>query len=213
MIDKLITFAKNWHTHNQDGHGFDHVFRVYKLAQSILSDYPMADQEIVLASALLHDTYDEKLVDDVPAAKQQVAAFLTSISFQEQTTVFDIIDNLSFSSQLEGTAKPLTLNGKIVQDADRLDAIGAFGIARTIQYGVSRKRELYDPEIHPQSYKTKAAYHAANTTTINHFYEKLFKISSTLHTAKAKQLAVPRDQIMHDFVKAIESEYRDVYGN
>lgn len=138
---------KNWHTHNQDGHGFDHVFRVYKLAQSILSDYPMADQDIVLAAALLHDTYDEKLVDDVPAAKQQVAAFLTSISFQEQTRVFDIIDNLSFSSQLEGTAKPLTLNGKIVQDADRLDAIGAFGIARTIQYGVSRNRELYDPEI------------------------------------------------------------------
>src|SRR5574337_1850315 len=87
MIDKLITFAKNWHTHNQDGHGFDHVFRVYKLAQSILSDYPMADQDIVLAAALLHDTYDEKLVDDVPAAKQQVAAFLTSISFQEQTRV------------------------------------------------------------------------------------------------------------------------------
>ncbi|MBR2762829.1 MAG: HD domain-containing protein, partial [Lactococcus sp.] len=105
------------------------------------------------------------------------------------------------------------INGQIVQDADRLDAIGAFGIVRTLQYGFDRKRELYNPDKLPQTFTSKAAYHAAEGTTINHFYEKLFQISESLHTEKAKQLARARDHIMREFVTAIEKEWADVYGD
>jgi uncharacterized protein len=107
----------------------------------------------------------------------------------------------------------LTLEGNIVQDADRLDAIGAFGITRTLQYGFARQRKHYDPAIQPKTYQTKSTYHACDSTTLNHFYEKLFKLSDTLHTDTAKKMAIPRDKLMRDFVNAIESEYNDVYGN
>ena len=213
MIDKIITFVKNWHQNNQDGHGFDHVFRVYKLAKLILQDYPTADEQIVLTAALLHDTYDDKLVNDVLAAKTKVVDFLTTIGFTKQDAVFEIIDHLSFSTEIEEGKPVLTLEGDIVQDADRLDAIGAFGITRTLQYGFARHRELYDPKIQPKTYKKKSEYHETNTTTLNHFYEKLFKLSNTLHTDTAKKMAIPRDKLMRDFVNAIESEYNDVYGN
>lgn len=213
MIDKIITFAKDWHKNNRDGHGFDHVFRVYKLAKLIVQDYPEADRQVVLVAALLHDTYDDKLVKDVAVAKSEVASFLTSINFTKHLEVFKIIDHLSFSSEIENHACLLTLEGEIVQDADRLDAIGAFGILRTLQYGFARQRKLYNPAIQPQAYQTKAAYRTADSTTINHFYEKLFKLSATLHTETAKKMAIPRDKLMRDFVNAIESEYNDVYGN
>lgn len=213
MIDKIISFAKDWHQNNRDGHGFDHVFRVYKLAKLILQDYPTADEQIVLTAALLHDTYDDKLVNDVLAAKTKVADFLKTIGFTNQDAVFEIIDHLSFSSEIEGGKPVLTLEGNIVQDADRLDAIGAFGITRTLQYGFARQRKLYDPAIQPKTYQTKSAYHACDSTTLNHFYEKLFKLSDTLHTDTAKKMAIPRDKLMRDFVNAIESEYNDVYGN
>ena len=102
MIDKIISFAKDWHQNNRDGHGFDHVFRVYKLAKLILQDYPTADEQIVLTAALLHDTYDDKLVNDVLAAKTKVADILTTIGFTNQDAVFEIIDHLYFSSEIEG---------------------------------------------------------------------------------------------------------------
>lgn len=213
MIDKIITFVKDWHQNNQDGHGFDHVFRVYKLANLIAVDYPVADRQVILVAALLHDTYDDKLVKDVLAAKTQVADFLTTIGFTKQDAVFGIIDHLSFSSEIQDGKPMLTLEGKIVQDADRLDAIGAFGITRTLQYGFARQRVLYDPKVQPKTYKTKSAYHETKSTTINHFHEKLFKLSDTLHTNTAKKMAIPRDKLMRDFVTAIESEYNDVYGN
>ncbi|WP_371863843.1 HD domain-containing protein [Lactococcus insecticola] len=216
----IMAFAKKSHADNHDGHGYDHVFRVYHLAEKILMDFPEdafsdVNHELVLAAALLHDTYDEKLVTDVAAAKANVADFLTKINFDEtlQKQLFDIIDHLSFSDGLSGEVYPLDINGQIVQDADRLDAIGAFGIARTLQYGFARNRELYNPDSLPQTFHSKADYHGAKGTTINHFYEKLFLISATLHTKKAQEMAVSRDKIMLDFVSAIKEEYADVYGD
>ena len=164
-----MAFAKNRHAHLTDGHDFDHIFRVYKLAEHILADYPQANRDLVLTAALLHDTYDDKLFEDVIVAKQEVVDFLTTLDLPYIDQVFEIIDNLSFSSNLDGSAQALDINGQIVQDADRLDAIGAFGIVRTLQYGFDRKRELYNPDKLPQTFTTKAAYHAAEGTTINHF--------------------------------------------
>lgn len=210
-MEKIIAFAKSNHAHLNDGHGFDHIFRVYQLAQQILVDYPQANRDLVLTAALLHDTYDEKLVTDVASAKQKVADFLDTINCTYVDQVFDIIDHLSFSDSLDGAPDTLDINGQIVQDADRLDAIGALGIVRTLQYGFAHQRELYNPDCPPQRFTSKADYHAAKGTTINHFYEKLFQISDRLHTQKAKQLAAERDQIMQAFVTAIEKEWADVH--
>lgn len=210
-MDKIIAFAKSKHAHLDDGHGFDHIFRVYRLAENILADYPEANRELVLTAALLHDTYDEKLVTNVAKTKQEVADFLVAINFAYPEQLFEIIDHLSFSESLDNPQYTLDINGQIVQDADRLDAIGAFGIVRTLQYGFAHNRELYHPDYPPQTFTSKTDYHAAKGTTINHFYEKLFQISETLHTQKAKQLAIEREHTMRVFVHAIEKEWADVY--
>jgi uncharacterized protein len=208
MLEKIAAYAKDIHELNGDGHGFDHIQRVVHLARQILQDYPEANADIVLAAAYLHDTYDEKLVADVTAAKQLTIDLLEDIAFPWPGEVITIIDNMSFSSNLENK-QPLTLEGQIVQDADRLDAIGAMGIVRALQYGFKKGREVYNPNIAPAHFQDKKAYHYNEGTTINHFYEKLFLIKDQLNTAAARRLAAPRDQLMHDFVTQYEREYHE----
>ncbi|PCS00231.1 HD domain-containing protein [Lactococcus fujiensis] len=211
QLQAVADFAQSVHEGNGDGHGFDHIKRVIALAQKILATEPEANAQIVLISAYLHDTYDEKLVDDVLMQKNKVADFLTSVSVDKNDAeeIFYIIDNMSYSSNLL-EKKSLNLNGKIVQDADRLDAIGAWGIVRTLQYGWKKGRELYNPEIKPMTYQSKADYHQQEkNTTINHFYEKLFLLKALLNTTEAKRIAASRDKIMHDFVSAIENESQE----
>lgn len=230
-LEKVADFARQIHAGNGDGHGFDHIERVVALAKRILLTEPKADAELVLCAAYLHDTYDEKLTDDVAGQKARVEEFLISVSadrieqddfvtpdknFSDMknkiSEIFYIIDNMSFSSNLS-EKKVLSLNGQIVQDADRLDAMGAWGIVRTLEYGWARKRVLYDPAIKPVSADNKADYHAAKGTTINHFYEKLFLLKDLLNTAEGKRIGVERDAIMHDFVASIEQEYETTTGS
>ncbi|CAM3105743.1 HD domain-containing protein [Lactococcus hircilactis] len=206
-LQKIARFAHEIHCENQDGHGFDHIERVVSLAQKILLTEPTANKKIVLSAAYLHDTYDEKITKNQAEQKEKVRKFLSALT-ETQTVdeILFIIDHMSFSSNLHEKIS-LNLNGQIVQDADRLDAMGAFGIARTLQYGFKKKRELYNPKIKPMTYASKAAYHQQEkNTTINHFYEKLFLLKGLLNTDKAKAMAVSRDKIMHDFVTAIERE-------
>ena len=178
MIDlkKIKRFAQEIHDKNNDGHGFDHIERVVALAQKILLTEPSANQELVLATCYLHDTYDEKLTDDVPKQKVKVAQFLNELKIDKKLIdeLFMIIDNMSFSSNLI-ERKTLSLNGQIVQDADRLDAMGAWGIVRTLEYGWAKNRVFYDPNLPPLDYNFKEDYHSQkNNSTLNHFYEKLF---------------------------------------
>ncbi|WP_347962701.1 HD domain-containing protein [Lactococcus formosensis] len=206
--EKIAAFAKKIHENNSDGHGFGHVSRVVKLAKQILATEPLADSNLVIAAAYLHDTYDEKICYDVTKQKQNVADFLTSLDFsqEKQDKVFYIIDNMSYSANLL-EKKELDINGQIVQDADRIDAMGAWGIVRTLEYGWSKGRTFYDPQILPEKFENKHTYHQNQGTTLNHFYEKLFLLKDLLNTAHAKKIAAKRDKIMHDFVTAIEEEY------
>ena len=206
--EKIAAFAKKIHENNNDGHGFDHVSRVVKLAKQILATEPLADPSLVVAAAYLHDTYDEKICCDVTKQKQNVADFLTSLDFsqEKQDKLFYIIDNMSYSANLL-EKKELDINGKIVQDADRIDAMGAWGIVRTLEYGWSKGRTFYDPQILPEKFENKHTYHQNQGTTLNHFYEKLFLLKDLLNTAHARKIAAKRDKIMHDFVTAIEEEY------
>ena len=206
--EKIAAFAKKIHENNNDGHGFDHVSRVVKLSKQILATEPLADPSLVVAAAYLHDTYDEKICCDVTKQKQNVADFLTSLDFsqEKQDEVFYIIDNMSYSANLL-EKKELDINGQIVQDADRIDAMGAWGIVRTLEYGWTKGRTFYDPQILPEKFENKHTYHQNQGTTLNHFYEKLFLLKDLLNTAHAKKIAAKRDKIMHDFVTAIEEEY------
>lgn len=207
-LEKIAEFAKKIHMENNDGHGFDHIERVVALANKILLTEPSANRELVLAACYLHDTYDEKLTDCAEQQKIFVSKFLNTVSTDSiiNKQIFFIIDNMSFSSNIE-SRKFLDINGQIVQDADRLDAMGAWGIARTLEYGWAHGRALYDPSDQPVSILTKADYHQKEGTTLNHFYEKLFLLEDLLNTDEAKNIGKKRNQIMHDFVTAIEQEY------
>lgn len=210
QIELIYDFTKSILAADQTGHGMDHIDRVRLLTTHILKTEPDADEFITLAAGILHDTYDDKLTADVAAAKQKVVAFLEKIDVttEQATEIFQIIDNMSWSTQRFGKSEPLTLAGQIVQDADRLEAIGAIAVARVIQYGVQAGHILYDPAMPPRELKTKAEYRdPTGETMINHFYEKLFLLKDYLNTAEAKRIGEKRDRVMRSFVTAFEDEW------
>lgn len=198
---------------NQDktGHSVDHVERTLALANKILVHEDTADSFIVRATVLLHDVYDDKLYetdDEVLAAKNQTISFLLSIGVEPESIdeIIYIIDNMSWSKSLDG-AKQLTLNGQIVQDADRLEAMGAIAITRAITYGVVKNRILYDPTIPPRVTRDKTEYRNDKSTTINHFYEKLLRIQDKLNTDTARQISDSRQQFMLSFLEQFKAEW------
>jgi len=208
----IMAFTNRVLADDQTGHDTTHIDRVVQLTEHILTTEPAADAFIALAAATLHDTYDDKLFADVNAAKQAVQEMLTDVDVTalQQTEIFQIIDNMSWSKQRFGQPEALSLAGQIVQDADRLDAIGAIAIARTIQYGSKKKRVLYNPAVLPRILASKAEYRDAkdDETTMNHFYEKLFLLKDYLNTSEGQRIGAKRDQAMHDFVTQFEAEWR-----
>ena len=195
---------------DETGHGFDHIQRVVGLADRISQSYPDADHLETLTAAYLHDVIDEKLVDDTVAASEEVRQFLTDQGFTsaQVDAIFLIMDNMSYHKTLDGTAKPLPLEGQIVQDADRLDAIGAIGISRAIYFGGHFGEKIYDPAVKPRTEMTHAEYrNLDNETIINHFYEKLLTLKDLMNTTAAKQLAEHRQQVMLDFLTEYKAEW------
>ncbi|ORI62565.1 HD domain-containing protein, partial [Leuconostoc mesenteroides] len=193
------------------GHSIDHINRVLALANKILAHEKKADAFVVRAAALLHDVYDDKLYDsqeDILAAKNNMISFLLSIGVHPEMIeeITYIIDNMSWSKLLEGT-QDLNINGQIVQDADRLEAIGAIAITRAITYGAVKNRVLYDPEIQPHLPQNKTDYRNQKSTTINHFYEKLLLIQDKLNTDTARKISESRQQFMLSFLAQFKAEW------
>ncbi|WP_334351608.1 HD domain-containing protein [Companilactobacillus sp. HBUAS56257] len=190
------------------GHNFDHIQRVVKTAKRLLNEEP-ANKLITLAAAYLHDVADDKLVSDPKELDLEIQKFLQTLgltSDQIEKILF-ITRNLSFSKSLENRQK-LSLEGQIVQDADRLDAIGAIGITRAIYYGGKHAETIYDPDILPRKNLNKAEYrNLSNETIINHFYEKLLKLTDMMNTPTAKKIAQARHQYMIDFLKEFKNEW------
>ena len=174
-----------------------------------LAEKEQADLYIVELAALLHDIADHKFHDGDETVGPKVAgAWLKQVDADESTIthVQQIIKNISFKGA--GVSTPMqTLEGEIVQDADRLDAIGAIGIGRAFAYGGHRNREMYNPEKSPTQHDSFEAYKSDKGPTINHFYEKLFLLKDRMNTTAAKEIAEKRHQFMKEFVDRFYQEW------
>lgn len=203
----IKTYALQRLAQDHSGHGTDHLERVNRLAHR-LATAEKANLNLTLAAAWLHDVIDDKLMADPQQARQDLINQLVTlkVSAADQQAIFEIIDHMSFSKSFNGPQK-LSLEGQIVQDADRLDAIGAIGIARALYYSGHVGEKIYDPAVAPREHLTKAAYRHQPGTAINHFYEKLFKLADLMNTPTAKQLAQQRTAVMHQFVDQFKAEW------
>lgn len=209
QINAIKDFSYQKMSHDATGHNFDHIQRVVRTAQNILKT-ETADPLITIAAAYLHDVADDKLVSDPAKLESEIQAFLMSIDFTEEQIkeVLDITHNMSFSKSLSKNPPKLTLAGQIVQDADRLDAIGAIGITRAIYYGGAHSETIYDPDILPREKMNKAEYrNLDNETIINHLYEKLLKLTDMMNTPTAKKIAQARHQYMLNFLDEFKAEW------
>lgn len=201
-------YAKEKLGSDRSGHDFYHVERVAKIAGKLAEEEGIQDTLLIEAASYLHDVIDDKVFEDVENEKEALKKFLKGLSFSDESIneIFDIIENISFSKELELGKAELTLAGQIVQDADRIDALGAIGILRTAYYGGHTQSPLYDPNLLPQEFKTKQEYRQ-KSTVINHFYEKLFKLPATMNTEAGKAEAQRRIVFMEEFLKRFYEEW------
>lgn len=207
MTDNEKRFIKSIFSGDSSGHDYYHTIRVYKLATKIAKQ-ENADVKTVRLAALLHDVDDIKLSPDTYATKKNAVDFMMANKVDEEIikVVCKIIDEVSFAGT--DSVVPDTIEGKCVQDADRLDAIGAIGIARTFAYGGSRGRKIYDPEIKPKIKMNKDEYQKnKNSTSINHFYEKLLLLKDMMNTTEGKKLAEHRQVVMQEFLNEFMLEW------
>lgn len=204
-IEPIIDYCQKNLSNERTGHDFFHAQRVARTAEKLMTE--SLDQEVVIAASYLHDLIDDKVVDDIQYAKEQLAILLLENDFTEEQCqhILKIIQEISFSYGLEHSPV-LTAEGKIVQDADRLDALGAIGIMRTAYYGGSHGSVLYNPQEMPRQLDTKKDYRK-NSSVINHFYEKLFTLSATMQTAEGKKEALRRERFMRDFLREFYEEW------
>jgi uncharacterized protein len=201
IIRKTTAYVKNIQQGEGSGHDWWHTFRVWQLAKHI-GQRETADLFIVQLAALLHDIADWKFHQgDESIGPQKAAAWLKQMSVDSTTTnqVTRIIKALSFKG---ARVKEVTmsLEGQIVQDADRLDAIGAIGIARCFTYGGFTRRPIYHPDQKPQLHQTATSYKNNHSPSINHFFEKLLLVKDRMHTKTAKQIARSRHDFMHQYL-------------
>jgi len=209
LISATEKFVKSHCSADATGHDWFHANRVRNMALRI-GRAEKADLLIIELAALLHDVDDWKLVGrSEVTASRRIRGFLESVaalSCETADHICEIIQTLSFKGA--GMASPMrTIEGKIVQDADRLDALGAIGIARTFAYGGAQGRLLYDPAIPPTLHKNSDAYRNSTAPTLNHFYEKLFLLKDRMNTDPARKIAEEREGFMKEFVERFLDEW------
>ena len=208
IIDKTILFVKEKLENAEGGHDWFHIERVYKNAV-LIAQGEGCDLTIVKLGALLHDIADSKFHNgDETVGPRTARTFLTSENVDEATIVhvINIIENISFKGgnfEKKFHSKEL----EIVQDADRLDAIGAIGIARCFNYGGFKNRALYNPAIAPKLNMSKEEYKNSDSPTLNHFYEKLLLLKDKMNTETGKKIALERHKYMENFLSQFYAEW------
>ncbi|KAB1160584.1 HD domain-containing protein [Tenacibaculum aiptasiae] len=208
IIQDTIEFVKETLKGAEGGHDYFHVERVYKNAL-LIAKTEKVDEFIVALGALLHDIADSKFYNgDETVGPKKARVFLESQNVSEAIIVHveKIIQNISFKGgnfEQKFTSPEL----EVIQDADRLDAIGAIGIARCFNYGGYKNRELYNPSILPNLNMTKEEYKKSTAPTINHFYEKLLLLKDKMNTATGKSIATKRHEFMEQFLQQFYNEW------
>lgn len=209
LIDSTITFAQETFTEAEGGHDWLHTLRVYNNAVTIGKAEGNVDMIVVQLGALLHDIADAKFHGgDEEIGPHTAREWLESQGADPALTdhVVNIVRHISFKGNLEGQ-RWMSRELAVVQDADRLDALGAIGIARTFNYGGHKGRLLYDPDVSPQLEMTAAEYKASTAPTLNHFVEKLFLLKDLMNTETGRKMAEERDRFLHEFYDRFLAEW------
>lgn len=201
-MDKIIEFVKKELNNDNSGHDFNHTKRVVNNAYKILKE-EKANEKIVITSCYLHDIVDDKLFSDTSFQIEKVRGLLNSLNYtiDEIKEIIYIITNISYrkSTTLD------SINAMIVRDADRLDAIGAIGIIRTIEYGNSHNRKFYDDN-NLKYENNRYSFNESSDTTLSHFYDKLLKLYDLMHTDAGKKLAKKRAEFLKIFLDEFYEE-------
>lgn len=211
IVEKTIEFVKKALHEAESGHDWLHIERVYNNAMKIAADEPHANLLIIKLGALLHDIADAKFHNGNEDIGPEIAKkFLGENKVEPNiiNVVLEIIRKISFKNSLdkESNDEALSIELKILQDADKLDAIGAIGIARAFSYGGYKLRPFYDKQIAPNLSLTKEEYKKSTAPTINHFYEKLLLLKDMMHTQTGKKMAEERHQFMLTFLEQFYNE-------
>ena len=212
LIEKTRAYVKETLKGAEGGHDWFHIERVYNNAK-LIAEAEDVDLFVVELGALLHDIADSKFhKGDESIGPKKAASFLKSIGVPTDIIehIVNIIIHVSFKSSLESseTVKFNSPELQVIQDADRLDAIGAIGIARAFNYGGFKNRSLFDPEITPKLNQDKETYKKSKAPTINHFYEKLLLLKDKMNTATGKKIAEKRHAFMEQFLKEFYDEWQ-----
>lgn len=206
-VDKVIMSVKELFNGEASGHDYWHSIRVYHNACRIALN-ETCKWEVVALASLLHDADDSKLFQTENYQNARNIMTFCNIAQELQEDVVRVISTVSFKGK--DTVTPLTIEGKIVQDADRLDAIGAVGIARAFAFGGNRGRRIYEPGEKPRMDLSEKDYKTYKGTTVNHFYEKLFLLKDLMNTDTAKKIAEKRDAFMRQFMDEFYNEWNGV---
>ena len=207
-VTRTTDFMKAKFADESSGHDWWHLYRVWNLAKHIATKEKGVDLLVVELAALLHDIADWKFYDDDEAGPKAAQKWLSSIDVDPDiiAKVEDIVRHISFKGA-NVKSKLSTLEGYIVSDADKLDAIGAIGIARAFAYGGSADRIMYDPDRKPKHHDSFEAYKNDKTGTINHFYDKLLLLKDRMYTQTGKQIAIHRHEFMENYLKEFYAEW------
>ncbi|MGI9550167.1 MAG: HD domain-containing protein [Aurantibacter sp.] len=210
IIERATVFVKEALQNAEGGHDWFHIERVYNNATLIAKN---EDVNILVVSlgALLHDIADAKFYDgDETIGPKMASDFLKSLKIDSKVVghIAQIIENISFKNSLDRSRKKFSSKElEVIQDADRLDAMGAIGIARAFNYGGFKNRKLHDPDIPPNLNMTKEAYKKSDSPTINHFYEKLLLLKDKMNTDAGRKLAAKRHRYMIDYLEQFLNEW------
>lgn len=209
LIETTKEFVRSQLENAEGGHDWFHTLRVYNNAQ-LIAKTENVDSLVVALGALLHDIADSKFHDGDETVGPRIAReflFQNNVDSLVIEHVVNIIDNISFKKSLEKGKKFNSKELQVVQDADRLDAIGAIGIARCFNYGGFKNRKLFDPDVSPKINMTKEEYKNSNAPTINHFYEKLLLLKDKMNTRTGKRIAEKRHTYMEGFLNQFYEEW------
>ena len=212
IVERTVDFVKEVLADAEGGHDWWHIYRVWKSAKQIAQSEDV-DLFVVELGALLHDIADSKFHDgDETVGPRKAREFLYSLNVDETviTHVENIISNISFKGGNQDQ-KFRSEELDVIQDADRLDALGAIGIARTFNYGGHKNREIYNPEIKPNLNMTKEEYKNSDAPTLNHFYEKLLLLKDRMNTESGKRMAEQRHEFMKGYLDQFYQEWEGKY--